>query len=73
MHKDQQIALAASEFWRGIIQNKIGNQQDDELRIQKIQDNMEFILSALLECCIMSKIDQMNEMSTKEEDIGPVK
>jgi hypothetical protein len=34
---------------------------------------MEFILSALLECCIMSKIDQMNEMSTKEEDIGPVK
>jgi hypothetical protein len=27
----------------------------------------------LLECCIMSKIDQMNEMSTKEEDIGPVK
>ena len=33
---------------------------------------MELILPALLECCIMSKIDKMNEMSFKEADIEPV-
>jgi hypothetical protein len=33
---------------------------------------MEVILSALLECCVMSKIDKMNEMPTKEADIEPV-
>ena len=31
MHKDQQVALAASEFWSGIIQNKLD--QNDEIRI----------------------------------------
>jgi hypothetical protein len=33
---------------------------------------MELILTALLECCIMSKVDRMNEMPTKEADIEPV-
>ena len=34
MHKDQQVALAASEFWSGILQNKLD--QQDEIRVQNI-------------------------------------
>ena len=31
MHKDQQVALAASEFWSGIIQSKL--EDNDEVRV----------------------------------------
>jgi len=31
MHKDQQVALAASEFWSGIIQAKLD--ENDEVRV----------------------------------------
>ena len=67
MHKDQQVALAASEFWSGIIQNKMD--QNDELRVQKIQNSMDKILQALLECCIMSEADKMGDLPTKDSDV----
>ena len=35
MHKDQQVALAASEFWSGINNTKLD--ENDEIRVQKIQ------------------------------------
>ena len=70
MHKDQEVALAASEFWSGINSTKMD--QNDEFRVEKIQNSMEKILPALLECCIMSSADRMGEMPQKENDIGPV-
>lgn len=70
MHKDQQVALAASEFWSGIIQNKLPT--NDELRVRKIDEHMGRILQALLECCIMTDADRMCEMPTKENDIANV-
>jgi hypothetical protein len=51
MHKDQQVALAASEFWSGINNTKLD--ENDELRVMKIQNSMEKVLPALLECCVM--------------------
>ena len=39
MHKDQQVALAASEFWSGINNNSLDT--NDEIRVQKIQNSME--------------------------------
>jgi len=70
MHKDQQVALAASEFWSGINNTKLD--QSDELRVAKIQNSMEKILPALLECCVMQNVDRMGDMPTKESDIGHV-
>ena len=35
MHKDQQVALAASEFWSGMVQNRLD--YNDEIRVQKIE------------------------------------
>ena len=67
MHKDQQVALAASEFWSGIIQNKLPT--NDELRVRKIEEHMGKILQALLECCVMADADRMCDMPTKENDI----
>jgi hypothetical protein len=70
MHKDQQVALAASEFWSGINNSKL--EENDEIRVEKIQNCMEKILPALLECCAMQNIDRMQDMSTKENDISHV-
>jgi len=70
MHKDQQVALAASEFWSGIIQNKLD--ENDEVRVQKIQSSMERILSALLECCVMSNADRMGDLPAKDSDISHI-
>ena len=70
MHKDQQVALAASEFWSGIIQNKLD--RNDEVRVAKIQSSMERILPALLECCVMSNADRMGDMPTKDTDVQHV-
>ena len=33
---------------------------------------MQPILVGLLECCVMSNADRINEMPTKESDIGPI-
>jgi len=62
--------LAASEFWSGINNTKLD--ENDEIRVQKIQNSMETILPALLECCIMQNVDRMNDMPTKESDIAHV-
>lgn len=70
MHKDQQVALAASEFWSGIIQNKLT--VDDQLRVRKIEEHMGRILQALLECCVMADADRMQDMPLKENDIQHV-
>jgi hypothetical protein len=70
MHKDQQVALAASEFWSGIIQNKLDC--NDEIRVRKIEEHMARILQALLECCVMSDADRMCDMPTKENDVQHV-
>jgi len=40
--------------------------------VQKIQNSMERILQALLECCIMSEADRMGDMPTRDTDIGQV-
>ncbi len=64
------MALAASEFFSGILQNKL--ESNDELRVQTIQASMEKILQALLECCVMSDADRMGDMPTKEQDINSV-
>ena len=70
MHKDQQVALAASEFWSGINNTKL--EENDEVRVKKIQDSMERILPALLECCVMQNADRMGDMPTKESYISHV-
>lgn len=67
LHKDQQVALAASEFWSGINNTKLDD--NDEIRVFKIQNSMEKILPALLECCTMQNVDRMGDMPTKEGDI----
>lgn len=79
MHKDQQVALAASDFFNGIIHPKmeednttVDDNKNEALRMQKIEKHMERILSALLECCIMSNADRMNDISTKQNDVLPV-
>jgi hypothetical protein len=64
------VALAASEFWSGIIQNKLS--VNDEVRVRKIEEQMEKILQALLECCVMADADRMCDMPTKENDIQHV-
>jgi len=33
---------------------------------------MEGILSALLECCVMSEADRMGDMPTKENDVAHI-
>ena len=70
MYKDQQVALAASEFWSGINNTKL--EENDEVRVQKIQASMDKILPALLECCLMQNADRMGDMPTKESDIPHV-
>ena len=50
----------------------IDDNKNEALRLQKIEKHMERILAALLECCIMSNADRMNEMSTKQNDVLPV-
>lgn len=70
MHKDQQVALAASEFWSGINNTKLD--ENDELRVKTIENSMEKILPALLECCVMQNADRMGDMPTKESDISHV-
>lgn len=73
------MALAASDFFNGIIHPKmeednttVDDNKNEALRMQKIEKHMERILSALLECCIMSNADRMNEISTKQNDVLPV-
>ena len=69
MHKDQQVALAASEFWSGILETTLEN--NDEQRVQKIQEAMDLILPALLECCVMTDADRMadvNNPTSKDSD-----
>ena len=70
MHKDQQVALAASEFWSGINNTKLD--ENDEIRVSKIENSMEQILPALLECCVMQNVDRMGDMPSKESDIAHV-
>ena len=68
-HKDQQVALAASEFWSGIIQNK--SEDDDAesaLHSQKIEASLKHVLPPLLECCVMTKADRIADIPTKIED-----
>lgn len=71
MHKDQQVALAASEFWSGILETTLDS--NDEQRVQKIQEAMDLILPALLECCVMTDADRMaddkNNTGSKDSDI----
>lgn len=64
------MALAASEFWSGINNTKLD--ENDEIRVDKISDCMEKILPALLECCTMQNVDRMGDMPTKENDIAHV-
>mmetsp|Transcript_34192 Transcript_34192/g.52463 ORF Transcript_34192/g.52463 Transcript_34192/m.52463 type:complete len:94 (+) Transcript_34192:984-1265(+) len=69
--KDQQVALAASEFWSGIIQTK-NDDKVDSIYDEKIQNNMERILAALLECCVMADADRMGDLPTREADVAHV-
>ena len=66
--KDQQVALAATEFWSGIIQKKDDAETEAyEERNRKIEAALDFVLPALLECCVMSKADRAAEMPVKAE------
>ena len=70
MHKDQQVALAASEFWSGILETTLEN--NDEQRVQKIQEAMDLILPALLECCVMTDADRMADVNNPSKDSDTV-
>ena len=69
LHKDQQVALAASEFWSGIIQNKSEDETAEAaLYSQKIEASLMHVLPPLLECCVMTKADRIADIPTKAED-----
>ena len=68
--KDQLVALAASQFWSGIVHARLD--ENDELRSQKIQSSMDEILPALLDCCIMTNADKLAELPFGETDISHV-
>lgn len=70
MHKDQQVALAASEFWSGILETTLEN--NDEQRVLKIQEAMDLILPALLECCVMTDADRMADVNNPSKDSDTV-
>lgn len=57
------MALAASEFWAGIVE-----QQDDNEVQNKLNQVMQKVLVALLECCVMAKADKDADIPTKAGD-----
>jgi hypothetical protein len=64
------VALAASEFFSGILQTNL--QIDYDLRAQKIEQHLDKILQALLECCVMAEADRMADLPTGHDDVGHV-
>jgi hypothetical protein len=53
--KDQKVALAASEFWSGIVSVK---SKVEEAKIQTIRSILPVLLPCLLECCRFTETDR---------------
>eukprot|EP00347_Sterkiella_histriomuscorum_P007650 403348104 len=66
---DQKIALAATEFWSGIVSQRCNTPQEEELKVQKIFHKLPILLAALFECCRFTEFDRMALMPSKDNDI----
>ncbi|CDW78644.1 transportin-1 isoform 1 [Stylonychia lemnae] len=67
--KDQKIALAATEFWSGIVSQKCNTPQEEEQKIKKIFTKLPVLLVALFECCKFTDHDRMAIMPSKDGDV----
>lgn len=65
--KDQKVALAASEFWSGIVSVK---SKTEELKISTIRNILTVLLPCLLDCCRFTETDRLNMVPSKESDIN---
>jgi len=66
--KDQKVALAATEFWSGIVSLRSLEPQQEEFKIQSIFQKLPVLMGALFECCRFTDFDRMAMMPSKESD-----
>ena len=62
--KDQDVGLAAAEFWSGIAINRGEEDEVDEKRIEIINKYLPVLTPILLECCRFGEADQIAAMPT---------
>lgn len=55
--KDQKVALAASEFWSGMITVKSGVNEDYKMNM--LRNLLPSLLPALADCCRFTDADRM--------------
>jgi hypothetical protein len=63
--EDYRIAQSACEFWLGLCCNEA---DDDELKSSTLKSQLPALLPLLMEGCLMTDVDRMNMIATKEED-----
>lgn len=66
--KDQRVALAASEFWSGLVSVK--SKTNEDMKMSMIRNILPSLLPCLLDCSRFTDNDRMQLMPSKEADIG---
>ena len=66
--KDQKVALAATEFWSGVVSLRQLDPQQEEFKSQSIFQKLPVLMTALFDCCRFSEFDRMAMIPTREAD-----
>lgn len=70
MENDQKVALAATEFWSGMLLNHCEDPQQEKLKVRLIHERLPVLMLELLKCCKYTDHDRMANQPSKDSDIG---
>ena len=63
--KDQKLALAATEFFSGVVQVIAGDEKMSQFVVIKIYHNLSEVCSLLLDCCKFTELDKLMDSNNK--------
>jgi transportin-1 len=69
--KDQKLALAATEFFSGVVQVVAGDEKMSQFVVMKIYHHLSEVCSLLLDCCKFTELDKLmdsNNMNEQQQD-----
>ena len=68
--KDQDVGLAAAEFWSGLAINRGEDDDIDQQRVEIIDKYLPILAPILLECCRFVEADKIASMPTTKNDLN---
>ncbi len=65
--KDQKLALAATEFFSGVVQVVAGDEKMSQFVVMKIYHRLPEVCPLLLDCCKFTELDKLMDSNNMNE------